>query len=1120
MAAQLNGRPERQHSHLERQNSMSRPVTEQATSMSSFPLTAVQRSYCIGRQDGQPLGGTACHMYFEFDGARIDAGKLDAAFTELQIRHPMLRARFPDTAHEACTGETPCRRLVVYDAPPTRKAAEEHLERVRAQMSAQRLDTAAGQVMDLRLSSLSDGTSRLHIDVDLMAADPPSIRLLLADLAALCAGHASSAPAGQYAAYRRAQEAGPSAHGNDENPQGRQRDSHPEETALPDTWDALFEQCGFNSPRLPLTCDPQGIEAPRFERRNVTVPAAQWRRVREQAAAHGLDPEAALLAAFACTLARWSENDTFLLNVPVFVRPPDPDLRETVGDFTRLTVLPIDMSPASPIRTLEGLVRHVADTLAAAGRGSTAPSLEEVQHMARRRGERLPPLGVVYTSLTDEPWVDSSFEATLGSVGWMRSQTPQVWLDCIVHQYAGGRRLAWDVVAELFPPGMHEAMTAYCADILRSLAERDWSSALPAHLSAGQQSTREAVNNTRREQSGRLLHERFFTLAAQDQRAAALMDADRTWTRATVADTALRLAAHLRARGLREGEPVAVTLASGIDQIEAVLGVLAAGGCYVPISPDQPESRRATIHATAGIRFAVQDGSRHRAGPGKEPGAPTGQGGTQDLTVVTLAAARDSEPLDGPVRVPPTSPAYIIFTSGSTGRPKGVQVSHQSVVNTLEDINERWDVGPDDRGIVISSLDFDLSVYEIFGPLGAGGAVVVPAADDRRDPHAWLRLMEQHQVTVWDSVPVLLDMLISTAESGAPPPALRLAMTGGDWIGLDLPGRLHALLPDCRFVACGGATEGSVYSNYFEVDEVDPAWVSVPYGRPLGNQAYRVADSLGNDCPDWVAGELWIGGAGVADGYVNDPRRTEEHFVEHQGARWYRTGDMGRYRDDGVLEFLGRNDHQVKINGYRIELGEIESAVAAHSAVARCVAVVAGEDTQRRLVAYVVPSGGDLDLAQVTGEAADRLPEYARPADYFLLTDLPLGSNGKVDRKTLASWAVPDRAATPQEPPAEGTEEELARIWGEILPQPVASRHDNFFDVGGNSLLAAKLTSGIRHRYGAGFTLRTVLRTPTLAGMARQIDRMDNAGDTKSSAAGDSPVQQSANAQQTTRTQP
>ncbi|MGW6270102.1 non-ribosomal peptide synthetase [Streptomyces sp. NPDC055060] len=1056
----------------------------------SFPLSAVQRSYRLGRQGEQPLGDTACHMYFEFDGAAVDATRLATALDALQARHPMLSARFPADTQEARAGSPPTCRLVTNDyTTSTPDACERSLADVRAQMSTQKLDVARGQVLDVRLSLLPQQATRLHVDVDLLAADPPSIRLLLADLAALYTGTADQEPTGHYAEHRRAQTKA------EEN---RAKEDAPEHALAP-LWRNLVANSEFSAPRLPLTADPQGVDAPTFQRRNVTVGAEQWQHISRRAAAHRIDPESVLLAAFAQTLARWSEHPAFLLNLPVFDRPRTPALQRTIGDFTRLKILPLDLTTTP---TLEHLVRHVDDRWAALERGAQAPSLSDVQALAQQEGTRLAPLGVVYTALTGAPWTNETFESALGTVGWMQSQTPHVWLDCIAYEHRGGRRLAWDAVTELFPPGMHEAMTDHCAGLLRALADQEWSTDLPVGLTDRQRATRERANDTRRATKGHLLHEPFFAHATAEPTAPALLGTDRPMSRQDVAHTALRLAGLLRSQGLREGEPVAITLTSGTDQICAVLGVLAAGGYYVPISPEQPQARREAIHATARIRYVIEDDPA-------EP--PTGDEGQPQ--VLTLAQASRSHPLDAPLAVPPTAPAYIIFTSGSTGKPKGVQVSHQSVVNTIDDLNHRWTVGPEDRGILISALDFDLSVYEIFGPLSAGGAVAVPDADDRRDPHAWLRLMGEHRVTVWDSVPVLLDMLISTAENTGPPPALRVAMTGGDWIGLDLPGRLHALLPECRFVACGGATEGAVYSNYFEVDTVDPAWVSIPYGYPLGNQTYRVADADGHDCPEWVAGELWIGGAGVADGYVNDPHRTEEHFVMHGGQRWYRTGDLGRYRADGALEFLGRTDHQVKINGYRIELGEIESAVAAHDSVSRCIAVVAGENAQRRIVAYIVPDGIDttaLDLAQVKSAAAQRLAEYARPTDYFLLTELPLGSNGKVDRKALASWALPRRAPTPQEPPVKGTEETLAGMWSEVLSCPVTSRHDNFFDIGGNSLLAAKLTSDIRRRYGKGFSLRTVLRSPTLTGMAEHIDHMTRQPDSEAS-------DQEASAEQTTQ---
>lgn len=289
----------------------------------------------------------------------------------------------------------------------------------------------------------------------------------------------------------------------------------------------------------------------------------------------------------------------------------------------------------------------------------------------------------------------------------------------------------------------------------------------------------------------------------------------------------------------------------------------------------------------------------------------------------------------------PDEPAYVIFTSGSTGVPNGVELTHRAALNTVEDVNERWAVGQGDRVLAVSALDFDLSVWDVFGLLGADGALVLVEEGDRRDARRWLDLCERHKVTVWNSVPALMDMLLSAADDRPLPSSLRLALLSGDWIGLALPGRLAAASGGrCALVALGGAAEAAIWSNAFPVTEVRPGWRSIPYGAPLRNQRYRVVDPECRDCPDWVIGELWIGGDGVATGYRGSPELTAERFATVRGERWYRTGDLGRFSADGTIEFLGRSDHQVKLNGHRVELGEVEAALRAHPAVAQAVVAV------------------------------------------------------------------------------------------------------------------------------------------------------------------------------------
>ncbi|MCH2169134.1 MAG: amino acid adenylation domain-containing protein, partial [Oceanicola sp.] len=413
-----------------------------------------------------------------------------------------------------------------------------------------------------------------------------------------------------------------------------------------------------------------------------------------------------------------------------------------------------------------------------------------------------------------------------------------------------------------------------------------------------------------------------------------------------------------------QGAPVAVMLAKGPEQVISVLAVLRAGGVYVPVSPDWPEARRAAIFEQAGIRHAIADG---------QTVLPEG------VACVTLdglaegSGAADMPVLDGGGRGP-ADLAYIIFTSGSTGTPKGVMIEHGAVVNTLRDINARGDVGPGDRLFGLSSLAFDLSVYDIFGAFAAGATLVMPTCDVTRDPGAARAIAAGHGVTVWNSVPALMGLQLELdGPSGGTPtplwPALRLVLLSGDWVPPEMPDHLRAR-GVARVWALGGATEASIWSNMHEVGSLDLTdWPSIPYGTALTNQRMDVRGADMMPCPDWVTGEICIAGQGLARGYCGDPDKTAAAFVTApDGARIYRTGDLGRIRPGGVIEFLGRRDRQVKIAGNRIELGDIEAALRAHPDIRAAAATPVRQNTS--LAAAIVP----------VKTTADRVPQAATDA--------------------------------------------------------------------------------------------------------------------------------------------
>ena len=1006
-----------------------------------FPPTDVQRAYWLGRLSDFTLGGVGSHWYWEFDGEGVDLERLEEAWNRLVARHEMMRAVFDDErGWQRILPSVPRYRIEAVDARA--EDGETPVAALRAAMSHQVLDVSRWPLFDVRAVRYGSRT-RLGFSFDYILFDALSIMIVFAELAALYADlDAELPPIGlSFRDYVLAAAPDPDAR-----------------AAAGAYWSARLDELP-PGPQLPLATEPSLVTEPRFVRRGARLTPEQWQAIVERARRHGVTPSMVLATAYAEVLSAWSDRPALTLTFTLFDRREvHPDVYNVLGDFTSLLLG--SFHPAAGDTWLDA-ARRYQQQLWADMEHSAVTALSVLRELARRSDSGQATMPVVFTSALGVAPARFDLSTPFGEYVGGLSQTPQVWLDCQVMEAQGGLAFNWDAVEQLFPEGMLDAMFGAYARLLRWLAapETDWEGPLPSLLPAEQRAVRAKVNATIGPESARLLHEGFFARAAEEpDRLALAWGDDGQLSYGQLAERARRLAGALVEHGLRPGEPVAVTLPKGPDQVVAVLAILYAGGAYVPVGVDQPPRRRERIYASAGIRLLVGEG-------GIPPNA-------------------EAAPLAEPVPVTSDALAYVVYTSGSTGEPKGVMISHRAALNTVEDVSERFGVGPDDRVLAVSALDFDLSVYDVFGLLATGGAVVLPGEDERREARRWVELVERWGVTVWDSVPALLDMLL-TAGGGRLPESLRLVMVSGDWVGVDLPGRLAAARPGCRFVALGGATEAAIWSNAYEVDEVRDGWRSIPYGFPLRNQIFRVVDARGRDCPDWVPGELWIGGAGVALGYLGDPETTAARFVEAGGERWYRTGDLGRYWPDGTLEFLGRTDHQIKIRGHRIELGEIGAALEAHPQVARGVALTAGERAQQ-LAALVVPSG-DLDPEALRPFLAQRLPAYMVPERVLVLDELPLTENGKVDREALARLVEDAPAAGDGAPPEGPLETALAGLWAELLAVPEVGRRESFFALGGDSLLATRLVEALDRRFGVELTLRELFATPTVADLARLV---------------------------------
>jgi mycobactin phenyloxazoline synthetase len=1021
-----------------------------------FPLATLQHAYWVGRSPAQRLGGVAAHLYTEFDGADVEPHRLATALERLVARHGMLRAIVTDNGRQRLAETSGWRGLTVHDLRELPdEERERRLEEVRDTNSHQLLDIEAGEVFATALSLLPGGRTRLHLDVDMVAADAVSYRIMLSDLATLYAsGNAGSTPPLPTLEYdfARYHAARPQLRADaKERAAAWWRERLPTLPGAPDL------------PTAPIAAGAADRPATtRTTRRAVILPTAEQATLTEAARVHGLTPAMVVATAFAEVLGAWSAQPRFLLNVPLFDREPvHPNVAHLVGDFTGSVLLEIDLT--EPLTFAERAHRVQARMHSDAAHADYT-GVEVLRDLTRLSGE--PVLApVVFTSalgLGDlfAPAVHKHF----GTPVWIISQGPQVLLDAQVTELVGGLLVNWDAREGEFADGVVDAMFDAFSTLVRRLAHDPdaWAAPVDGLIPHRQGAARAAANDTAAPRSHRRLHDGFFTHAAADPAAVAVVGT-RTLTYGELAGEALQVAGALVARGIAPGDPVAVSLPKGPGQVAAVLGVLAAGGVYVPVDVAQPPARAARIAAVAGHEVVVDQ--------------------------AFLAAAAVHAPLAGPVDGAEEDLAYVLLTSGSTGEPKGVEVPHRAAMTTIDDLIGRFGIGPADRTLALSGLDFDLSVFDLFALLSAGGAVVTLSGDDRRDVESWARLVAAHGVTILNCVPALLDMAL--ASKIALGDTLRLVLLGGDRVGVDLPQRLAAAVPGCRFVGLGGTTETAIHSTVCEVVDAAPPddWRCVPYGTPLSNVACRVVDQLGRDCPDWVPGELWIGGDGVARGYRGDPERTADRFVKHVGKRWYRTGDLARYRGDGTLEFLGRRDNQVKIRGFRVELGEVEAALAAVPGVTAAVAVVAGTT----LAAAVTGTGLDADAI---GEALhDALPSHMVPERVLLLDTLPLTANNKIDRKavlTAAERSLTSGMGADVELPRTAVEKVVAAVWRDVLRVEQVGVHDEFFAIGGDSVLATSIIAALREALDTrAVSVRSLLTAPNVAGLATEITRAE-----------------------------
>lgn len=569
----------------------------------------------------------------------------------------------------------------------------------------------------------------------------------------------------------------------------------------------------------------------------------------------------------------------------------------------------------------------------------------------------------------------------------------------------------------------------------------------------------------------------------------ALISSNRCFTYTDLQIRANQLSNYLLEYGNKSNELIAIIMEKGWEQVLACLGILGAGFAYLPIDPDLPRDRINAILSDANVNIILTQ-SHHISRI---------QSSIHHIIAVDEIA---DNAITNYSKVPPVIPrvnhqlAYVIYTSGSTGLPKGVMIEHRSAVNTILDINNRFNVNSDDTVLGLSSLSFDLSVYDIFGIFAAGGTLVLPEQSQLKDPYSWLSLIAQHSITIWNSVPMLVQMLVEVLKNKSSNPLIalnkiRLILLSGDYIPYSLPSEINKYLTNeheidnkLSIVSMGGATECSIWSIYHVIKELPESWKSIPYGKPLANQHIYIMNDNLHPCLDFVPGEILIGGDGLARGYWNDTNRTDMQFIIHPVTRerLYRTGDLGMYWPDATIEFLGRKDTQVKIDGYRIELDEIQLVLMKYAKIKFAIPIICNRNSTMIIVAFVVLNQiSENDEKNIREYLQAKLPAYMLPKRYIFIDEVPLTTNGKIDNSSLLK-KVDEIIDINTDISAHQNDIHcrLLQIWSVLLNLKNIRMNDSFFALGGTSLLAVKMVEHIRREFNVKMEVVDVFQLLTI----------------------------------------
>jgi amino acid adenylation domain-containing protein len=1051
------------------------------------PLSGAQQRLWFLHQMDPSSGAFNIPLVLRLRGA-LDAGALERALAGVVRRHESLRTVFVLSGATPVQEVRPVPARVLATEDLSALGPEEREAAARARVSDEAdapFDLAAGPVFRALLLRLADDDHVLVITLHHIISDGWSTGVMYRELAALYGAYTRGEPSplpplaiqyADYAAWHRARLAGPEFRRQVEY--WRQRLA-----GAPVLLD------------LPTDRPRPAVQGTGGAAHRLRIPRAVFDRLSEVARAEGATPFMALTAAWGALLHRWSSQDDVVLGTPLAGRTR-PETEPLIGFFVQTLALRLDLSGDPTFRELLGRVRN---TTVEAYAHQDVPFDQLVDELQVERSLSHSPVFQAMIALQNASGGGPEFPGVRAEPMGVDVRSAQNYLMLYMEEEPQGLDAMLQYPTELFDASTMERLTTHLLTLLEGAA-----AAPDTRVSRLPLLTRGERAKLLGECAGAAMrvppvpaHRLVEAQAKRTPQADAVVIGETVVKYGELNARANRLARRLRALGVRTDARVGLLLDRSAEAMVAMLAVLKAGGAYVPLDPSMPAARRDGVIDDAGIRVMLTLEAFARGLP-------------ERVAVVRLDA--DAASFDGEddanleVEVPLDALAYVIYTSGSTGRPKGVMVPHAGVTNLALAFATTHDLDTHARLLALPPLTFDAFAGNFFPALISGAALVFHPNPVELTGRALLEFSERYGVTMVDAPAALLkgwmDDLAPLGDDAVRGP-LEAVWTGGEAVDMERVRRWARTSGGrIQVISHYGPTEATVAAAMQEAygpraPTGEP--VNLPLGWPLANVRLHVLDEHLQPQPIGVPGELFISGVGVARGYQNKPGLTAEVFLPYPfsprlGARMYRTGDRARVRPDGTLEFLGRLDFQVKVRGFRIEPGEIQAVLTGHPAVREAVVIVR-EDTpgDARLVAYVVGEEGTAvpSSAMLRDYLGNSLPDYMIPAAFITLDALPLTPNGKIDRRALpAPVFAAERDYTPPRTPAETT---IAGFWAEALGVEKVSVEDNFFEIGGHSLLVARVHARIRESFGREVTLVDLFRHTTVRAQAAFVTADENA---------------------------